>query len=241
MELRESGYLTRLLWQITNSKNDRMEAKTMKSKYTWMKRSLIGWVALVLAVPLLQAETWFRYQARPGSKVTIEGTSTVHDWSVEGGIISGFMELESNFPLNSASAVPESAKLNAKVEVVIPVRALKSGQTLMDEVMLGAMNEEKFKQIRYKLESISLKPRNEGKALQFEANGVLTISGVSKPNSMLVSIEKVSDTRLKVTGETPLKMTDFGIKPPAPSIGLGLIKTGDDVKVVFEWITALRK
>lgn len=213
----------------------------MKSKYTWMKRSLAGWMAVVLAVPLLSAETWMRYQARPGSKVAIEGTSTIHDWTVEGGIISGFMELESNFPLDAAAEVPESAKLNAKVLVSIPVRSLKSGKELMDDVMRGAMNEEKFKQIQYKLESISLKPRKAGKALEFEANGVLTVSGVSKPNSMLVTIEKVSDTRLKVTGETPLKMTDFGITPPAPKIGLGLIKTGDDVKIRFEWITALRK
>lgn len=213
----------------------------MKSKYTWMKRSLAAWLALVLMVPLLQAETWMRYQSRPGSKLKIEGTSTVHDWTVEGGIISGFMELESNFPLDSTAAVPESAKLNAKVEVVVPVKTLKSGKTLMDEVMMGAMNEEKFKQIQYKIESISIKTRKQGSAPEFEAKGSLTICGVTRPNSMSVTFEKVSDTRLKVTGETPLKMSDFGITPPAPPIGLGLIKTSDDVKVVFEWITALRK
>jgi len=35
-------------------------------------------------------------------------------------------------------------------------------------------------------------------------------------------------------------MTDFGIKPPSPDIpGLSsLIKTGDDVKITFEWTTA---
>jgi hypothetical protein len=32
-------------------------------------------------------------------------------------------------------------------------------------------------------------------------------------------------------------MTDFKIEPPAPAIGLGLIKTGDDVKLSFEWLT----
>jgi hypothetical protein len=43
---------------------------------------------------------------------------------------------------------------------------------------------------------------------------------------------------LKFSGTTALKMTDFGIQPPAPSLALGLIKTGDDVKITFEWLTA---
>jgi hypothetical protein len=33
-------------------------------------------------------------------------------------------------------------------------------------------------------------------------------------------------------------MTDFKIDPPAPKIALGMIKTGDDVKLIFEWMVA---
>jgi hypothetical protein len=43
--------------------------------------------------------------------------------------------------------------------------------------------------------------------------------------------------KLKATGSRQLKMTDFGIKPPAPAVGLGLIKTADEVTVTFEWTT----
>jgi len=28
------------------------------------------------------------------------------------------------------------------------------------------------------------------------------------------------------------------MKPPAPALALGLIKTGDDVKLTIEWLTA---
>ena len=31
-------------------------------------------------------------------------------------------------------------------------------------------------------------------------------------------------------------MTTFEVKPPAPKIALGMIKTGDDIKVSFEWL-----
>jgi len=33
-------------------------------------------------------------------------------------------------------------------------------------------------------------------------------------------------------------MTDHGIKPPSPALAMGLIKTGDDVKVSLEWVLA---
>jgi hypothetical protein len=65
------------------------------------------------------------------------------------------------------------------------------------------------------------------------------VAGVTRTNTMPVTIERVETTKLKVTGVTALKMTDFGIKPPSPDVpGLGaLIKTGDDVKITFDWLT----
>jgi hypothetical protein len=53
---------------------------------------------------------------------------------------------------------------------------------------------------------------------------------------MPVTITRDGD-KLKITGTTALKMTDHAIKPPAPAVGLGLIKTGDEVKISFEWVT----
>jgi hypothetical protein len=50
---------------------------------------------------------------------------------------------------------------------------------------------------------------------------------------------KVTDTTplnlMKVTGTTTLKMTDFKVEPPAPKLALGMIKTGDEVKLIFDW------
>ena len=40
-----------------------------------------------------------RYQGVPrGSSVKIDGTSTVHDWSVEGKLIGGYMTVDGEFP-----------------------------------------------------------------------------------------------------------------------------------------------
>ena len=72
--------------------------------------------------------------------------------------------------------------------------------------------------------------------MQFESKGEITVSGVTKPLAMPVAITRDGD-KLKIHGVTPLKMTDHGIKPPAPAVGLGLIKTGDEVKITFDWVT----
>jgi hypothetical protein len=54
-----------------------------------------------------------------------------------------------------------------------------------------------------------------------------------------ITIECLDAGLLKVSGTVPVKMTDYGITPPAPSFGLGMMKTGADVKIIFDW--ALRK
>jgi polyisoprenoid-binding protein YceI len=121
----------------------------------------------------------------------------------------------------------------------MPVRSFKSYAKKMDEVMQEAMNEAKHKRIQYKL--TELKPKSAAGstgALQFEAVGDLTIAGTTKSHTMPVTIEK-KDGKLKVTGKTTLKMTNYGVKPPAPTIaGMSLIKTGDDITITFTWLAA---
>jgi polyisoprenoid-binding protein YceI len=76
--------------------------------------------------------------------------------------------------------------------------------------------------------------------LQFEAVGALTISGTTKDHTMPVTIQK-TDGKMKVTGKSILKMTDFGVKPPAPTIlGMPTIKAGDEITITFEWLTAAK-
>jgi len=178
-----------------------------------------------------------RYNAQPiGSKARIAGTSSVHDWTMESIVIGGFMEVDSKFP-ESALTDPNAAR--PKVEAFMPVRSFKSYSKRMDEVMQEQMEEPKHKRIEYRL--IGLKPKSAPDstgALQFEAIGALTIKGTTRTNTMPVTIER-RDGKIKVTGSTPLKMTDFGVKPPEITIPvLGKITTGDEIKISIEWITA---
>jgi polyisoprenoid-binding protein YceI len=186
----------------------------------------------LLTLPLRSAENWVKYDSQPGSKVKIDGTSTIHDWTVESSIVAGTMELDT-----ASDADLKTLKVKPKVDVSIPVRSLKSGNKAMDARMQDAMKMKEYPKIDYRL--IELKPKSaNGSTFQFDAKGALTVAGVARTNTMVVSMERVDKTKIKVTGTTNVKMTDHGISPPAPTVGLGLIKTGDDVKITFEWITA---
>jgi hypothetical protein len=199
-------------------------------------RLFLNTAAALLFAGALHAET-ITYTAVPrGSIMKIDGTSTMHDWTVESQVIGGRIELDSNFPLDPSQEPPKELKVTPKVDVVIPVRQLKSGKSLMDTVMHNAMNVETQPNIKYTLLEMTPKGKTD-KGLQFATKGTITCNGVTKTNAFDVVMTKVDDKKLKVSGNTKVKMTDFNIQPPAPKIALGAIKTGDDVKLTFEWLT----
>lgn len=197
---------------------------------------------LILGASLAQAESSLRFEARPGSKLTIDGSSTIHDWSVETQILGGFVEFDQAYfdKLVAGSGQELVGKtVQPKVEVVILTRSIKSGKKTMDSVMHNAMKQQQHPKIEYKVKELTLKeaPKSAAGPYLFDSKGDLQVAGTTKPVVMTVSMEKVVDGKLKFSGKTPLKMTDFGIKPPAPEIALGLIKTADDVTVSFDWVT----
>jgi hypothetical protein len=204
----------------------------MKISSLLSRRAAVGLVLLLAVAPLRAADA-VKYVGKPGSQVKIEGTSNIHDWTVKGQIISGFMEVSPDFEKDLKALTPVP-----KVDVSIPVRSLKSDNGKMDEVMQEHMNMKQYKTITYQLTALTLKgdPKGPNGPAEYTSKGDLTVSGVKKAIEMPVTIERLDGGKLKVKGSIPIKMTDHKIKPPAPALAMGLIKTGDDVKVSIEWI-----
>jgi hypothetical protein len=179
-----------------------------------------------------------RFVARPGSKVRIEGTSNIHDWQVEGGLISGALEAGPGFPADEDAARP------ARGNAFISVRSLKSVQKdgkpysdRMDEVMYECLKAQAHSKILYALSTLTPKgaaPTADG-AFAFDSVGTLAVAGVTNTIEMPVTVTPLPDNRLRVKGSTSLKMTAFGIEPPAPNWLGSVIKTSDEVKLFFEW------
>jgi hypothetical protein len=198
----------------------------------------------LICASLQGADAPVRLDPLPGSKVRIEGTSSIHDWQVEGKLIGGSLEAGAGFPLGPGQALAPG-KVEVKADAFIPVRSLKSIEKdgrpysdSMDDIMYGKLLQSAHPRILYHLDELTMKPAPTGTntAFEFNATGKLVVAGVTNKISMPVTVLPLGTNKLKIAGRAAVKMTDFGIKPPAPAIALGLIKTGDEVTLSFEWV-----
>ena len=62
--------------------------------------------------------------------------------------------------------------------------------------------------------------------------GDLTLAGVTRTIDLQISAQRVSRTTFRVRAELPLRMTDFGIKPP--SALFGAIRAKNSLTVRFD-------
>jgi len=193
--------------------------------------ALAAALALTLAFPAV-AEL-VRYEGQPTvSKCKMEGDSTMHEWNMVSIMVTGFMEVDPNFP---EAALADAAAAKPTTQVSIPVRSFKSGTSAMDTRMQSHMKVTQFPKMEYRL--IELKPTSPvgtTGAVKFDALGAFTIVGKTITNTMPVTIEK-KDGKLRVIGTTPLKMSSFGLEPYT---FLGVVSTKDDLKITYDWVLA---
>lgn len=195
------------------------------------------------------ADSMTKFSARSGSKMRMEGTSNIHDWQVESPLILGYLEVGSNFPVEPGQAVTPG-KVDAKGEASVTVRSLKSIEKdgkpysdKMDEVMQEKLKMQEFPKIIYRLTELTLKEPAKSKDAPyvFDAKGDLEVAGVTNSVSLPINVLPLPDKKLKISGTVTVKMTDFKIQPPAPALAGGLIKTGDPVKLIFDWMVGPQK
>lgn len=206
------------------------------------------WLLAVVSVPA--AEQMTTLGARSGSKMRIEGTSNIHDWQVESPFIGGALQVGKNFPLEPGATVAPG-KVEATGDAFILVLSLKSLEKdgkpyseKMDEVMnKEKLMADKFPRITYHLTELTLKevPKEKSGPFILDSKGDLAVAGVTNKISMPVNVTPSGDKegKIKINGTVTVKMTDFKIEPPSPKFLP--IKTGDEVKLIFEWFVAPKK
>jgi len=177
------------------------------------------------------------------SRVTVEGTSTLHNWKVEGQSVKGYLSIdEQELATLWMRSGPSPHALAATVRVDIPVTSLTSRKRGMDETMYKALEATTHPTITYYLKSAKIPMRQvaqedeAGGSLTIETTGVLTVAGVERTVDIPMHVRRLSDHRLEISGDTSLRMTEFGIDPPKAM--LGTIRTGDAVRVHWTWVLA---
>jgi len=155
--------------------------------------------------------------------IKVSGSSNMHDWTMEAK--SGTIEAS----LNLASNVSYLAGIQS-LNLIIPVKNLKSESSLMDSRAQDALKADKYKEINFKLLTATPVSNSANKSI-FRVTGQLTICGVTRPIEMLASAQKTADGSVIITGQQKLKMTQFNVRPP--SFMFGALKVTDDLTIDY--------
>lgn len=154
--------------------------------------------------------------------MTISGTTNVHNFKSKVTVASGQM------------VIGESKKVQS-LTVVIPVKGIKSGESLMDKKTYETFNEPKYPEIIFKMTDVD-NLQVAGSQVTANVSGNLSMNGVTRKIVLRATGKMIKPGTYEFTGSIPVKMTDFKMSPPTAM--LGMMKVGDTVtlsySVIFE-------
>lgn len=145
------------------------------------------------------------------SKLTIDGTSTVHDWTVTANTLEGSVKAEGNSP--------------KEIDFQVAVADIMSERgATMDKKMHAALQKETHPKVMFALKEV----KNESTLV-----GTLTIGGNSQDVEITGKID-ASGEMIKISGEYGIALKDYEIEPPTAMFGQVIV--GPDVTVKFDLV-----
>jgi hypothetical protein len=157
------------------------------------------------------------------AKVTINGKSTLHDWTVEAPEILD---------------IPDLLQLVTEGPGLIDTFGFKVGVATMDGGRGAAMNDKIHKALQSKSHPYIIYHQEDPahyeiieNQLSFVSTGLVSMAGFSKDESIQTT-GVISDGVLTLTATHPLLMSEYDIEPP--SAMFGQIQTKDDISITIE-------
>jgi Uncharacterized conserved protein len=188
---------------------------------TSLKSSLLALLSLISAaiLPAAEASRAARWSSAEFSAV-VSGTSTLHDWQVASNRASGEIDLTN------------PAALTGKLTVV--ATSLDHESDGLKSRMYTALKADAYDKIVFEATSIDLPAHDivAGAAEVWTVRGRLTLAGTSRDITLSPRVSLLADGSLQLEAEVPVKMTDYGVKPPT---FMGMVRTGNDVTVKIVW------
>lgn len=175
---------------------------------------------LILPLLWLQAAAQDEYTLKTIS-ITVTGTSTLHDWEMKTDNGRG----QALFTTDGSG--PAALK---DLSVTIVAETLKSGKDAMDKNAYKSLKTDKHKNITLQIANAVI--QKQGNDYVVNAEGKLQIAGTTKPVTIKATGTSDRNGNIRFKGERSLKMSDFGVEPPA--FMFGSVKTGDDINVIFD-------
>lgn len=164
-----------------------------------------------LAIAILTVSTVIAQPFTSASRMWVDGTSTIHDWTIETQRVDGRIQAK--------GAVVDSVSMN------IGVRSFKSGKSGMDDKVYEALQAARHANIHVRTGRVDL---TSGSGT---VQATVTIAGTTKTLPVTVT-RTVSGATASYTGQIAFKMSDFKVSPPTAM--LGAIKAGDAITLRFD-------
>ena len=172
-----------------------------------------------LAAPENRSAPSSGHLAVRSAKLSIEGTSTMHDYS----LTTTKMVVSSTVAEGASLLEPRALQ---SFELAIPVDGFSSDKDGLRKKFLETMKAEKHPVITFRLADYIVDGQN------VRPRGTLTVAGTARDIELELTLRE-NPEGLHVQGSRVLSMKEFGIKPP--TMFMGMLKTNDQVAIKFEF------
>ncbi len=182
---------------------------------------------LTLILQTVSAQTNFSL-SKENLEFLIKGTSSLHEWEIEVNNVSGQIVFNNN---NRAIQGISALK------VMVITSSITSDNGIMNRKTARALKADKYPVIYFNLDKV-LSFTNSSGIIKGEISGSLEVAGTKKAIRIPFESSPVLSNTIKITGNTTILMSDFGIEPPTALAGT--LKTGDRADIVFSttWMQA---
>lgn len=194
---------------------------------------------LLSSIPLLLASllvvAWsslalvsYTFESTP-NEMSVEGGSTLHDWSCPIESIEGSLQLDT---AQTDDSVPLSGI--GSVQVRVPVDAIQCDKETMNEKLREALQMNAYPEVYFNLDKAQIKslPEANDGWVGVNATGELILAGERRQIELPVKAQRQANDAFRFVGEHTILLSDYDID--RPSAMFGTIKTSKEVTVKFD-------
>ena len=185
-------------------------------------KTTVSLLALAVVLFSLSSKAQSRYVQTNSSRISISGTSTLHEWTMTSDKVNYDAAIET-----SSQGIPQQL---ISLIVSVPAESLKSGKGGMDKNAYSALKTDKNKNITFQLISAKIEDKT------IRCHGNLSIAGTTKQIDVEANYTILPDGSIQCKGSKKLAMRDYNVEPP--SFMFGSVTTGNEITVSFDVILA---
>lgn len=189
-----------------------------------------------------------RLTAGGASAVVLEGTSNVTGWRCRGTTIDARMVVATS-PEHINNVIDRIEDGNIGVwmdnpslgrfptpafDLGVPVTTFRCGNRVMESDMRRALKADVHPKVAFAFRELRGGIQHDLDTGLYHADiaGDLTLAGVTRTIGLKVSAQRISRTSFRIQAVLPLRMTDYGVKPP--SALFGAIRANNQLTVRFD-------